>query len=205
MFTGLIETTGLINSVVKTEGGKKFSVSAVIADNDIERGDSISINGACQTVTEIDRKKNIFLFYSSFKTLELTNFGILAPGDEVNLERAMLLSTRLGGHLVQGHVDGTAKIKSRSVRDNGNVEIFRVSMPAGFSKYIIPRGSISVDGISLTVTSISKGEFELILIPETLKKTNAKHWKKGTVVNLEADLVARYIENLYSHTKQKRK
>ncbi|MCB1177270.1 MAG: riboflavin synthase, partial [Leptospiraceae bacterium] len=123
MFTGIIETTGTLKDKTNTSDGAFFEFSCRLEENDLQIGDSISINGACQTVTELSENKEIFKVYSSFKTLELTNLGYLQIGDPVNLERAMLPTTRLGGHMVQGHVDGVGKVISRKVKDENNVEI----------------------------------------------------------------------------------
>ncbi|RHX80534.1 riboflavin synthase [Leptospira yasudae] len=196
MFTGLVETTGKILEISDTQDGRGFLVETTWVQPDIKLGDSISVNGCCQTVTEFTNNGNRFRFYSSFKTLELTNFGLLKVGEEVNLERSALPTTRLGGHLVSGHVDGTGKILSKEEREGGSVVCYTVRNDSSLSRYIAPRGSITVDGISLTVVDSRTGEFDLVLIPETLKKTNAKSWGSDTILNLEIDLVARYLEQL---------
>lgn len=196
MFTGLVELTGKILNIEKTSDGKEFQVSANFFENDLKLGDSISINGACQTITKLNSEKSEFHFYSSYKTLELTNFSDFLIGDEINLERSMKLSDRLGGHLVSGHVDGMGIVKERLVRDFGNVEIFFIELNSSESKYVVERGSITVDGISLTVVSIKENLMELVLIPETIKKTNAKFWNPNKKVNIEIDMIARYIEKL---------
>lgn len=196
MFTGLIETTGVILEKSPTSDGMIFQVEASLENNDLKLGDSISINGACQTVTELNADKSRFKYYSSYKTLELTNFKNLEVGTKVNLERSVTYGARMGGHLVQGHVDGVGTVKERYVKDNGAVEVFLIELPDSLCKYVIERGSIAIDGISLTVVSIQKNTLELVLIPETIKKTNANFWNKGTIVNIETDLVARYVENM---------
>ncbi|MCG6192894.1 riboflavin synthase [Leptospira sp. FAT2] len=196
MFTGLVETTGKILEISDTPDGRGFLVETTWVQPDIKLGDSISVNGCCQTVTEFANNGNRFRFYSSFKTLELTNFGLLKVGEEVNLERSALPTTRLGGHLVSGHVDGTGKILTKEEREGGSVVCYTVKNDSSLSRYIAPRGSITVDGISLTVVDARAGEFDLVLIPETLKKTNAKSWSSNTILNLEIDLVARYLEQL---------
>ncbi|MBW0433999.1 riboflavin synthase [Leptospira yasudae] len=196
MFTGLVETTGKILEISDTQDGRGFLVETTWVQPDIKLGDSISVNGCCQTVTEFTNNGNRFRFYSSFKTLELTNFGLLKVGEEVNLERSALPTTRLGGHLVSGHVDGTGKILSKEEKEGGSVVCYTVKNDSSLSRYIAPRGSITVDGISLTVVDSRAGEFDLVLIPETLKKTNAKSWGSDTILNLEIDLVARYLEQL---------
>ncbi|EMI71782.1 riboflavin synthase [Leptospira noguchii] len=196
MFTGLVETTGRIFEIQETTEGRGFLVETQWIFPDLKLGDSIAVNGCCQTVTEFYEEGNRFRFYASFKTLELTNFKFLKKGEEVNLERSALPSTRLGGHLVSGHVDGVGKILNKEERESGNVICYTVQNDSSLSKYIAPRGSITVDGISLTVVDSRSDTFDLILIPETLKKTNAKYWNSDTVLNLEIDLVARYLEQL---------
>ncbi|TGK31045.1 riboflavin synthase [Leptospira gomenensis] len=201
MFTGLVETKGTVLEILETNDGRDFLVETSWSNPDLKLGDSISVNGCCQTVTEFLAQGNRFRFYSTFKTLELTNFGLLKTGDAVNLERSALPTTRLGGHIVSGHVDGTGKIISIEEREGGSVVCYTVENDPSLSKYIAPRGSITVDGISLTVVDSRPGEFDLVLIPETLKKTNASFWKSGSILNLEIDLVARYLEQLLSSRK----
>ena len=180
MFTGLIETTGIITEKKPTNDGIVFQVKASLENNDLKLGDSISINGACQTVTELNQDKTLFKYYSSYKTLELTNFKDLEIGDPVNLERSVTYGARMGGHLVQGHVDGVGEVTKRYAKDNGAVEVFE----------------ITIDGISLTVVSIEEGKLELVLIPETIQKTNASEWNSGKIVNIETDIISRYVEKL---------
>ncbi len=196
MFTGLVETTGTMVQKSNTKEGCEFLIEAILEKNDLKTGDSISINGACHTVTELQDAGKRFGFYSSYKTLELTNLGDLQPGDLINLERAVKVDQRLGGHIVQGHIDGVGRILSREIRDNGKVEVFFVHCPSELTKYIVIKGSIAIDGISLTVVSIEGTKIELVFIPETLKKTNAQNWNIGKQVNIEVDLMARYIEKL---------
>ncbi|TGN02266.1 riboflavin synthase [Leptospira dzoumogneensis] len=197
MFTGLIECTGKIESVQDTGDGKIFKVSTVWKDPDLKNGDSISVNGACHTVTSFQDSGNKFEFYSSYKTLELTNFGSFQIGTKINLERSVLPHTRMGGHFVTGHVDLTGTILLSEEKDSGKVRRFVISHDPSFTKYFAVRGSVTVDGISLTIVDSKPGEFELVLIPETLIVTNASEaWKVGAKVNLEVDLIARYLEQL---------
>ncbi|TGK17190.1 riboflavin synthase [Leptospira fluminis] len=197
MFTGLIEATGKIENVSDTGEGKVFSVRTEWKDPDLKNGDSISVNGACHTVTSFQGRGNVFEFYSSYRTLELTNFGTLEVGTTVNLERSVQPHTRMGGHFVTGHVDATGTIDSVEEKDDGKVLRILIRHDPEFSKYFAVRGSVTVDGISLTIVDSHPGEFELVLIPETLEKTNAGvSWKPGAKVNLEIDLVARYLEHL---------
>jgi riboflavin synthase len=197
MFTGLVEGYGKVVSTKPTDGGKIFVVEFDWVENDLKLGDSISISGACQTVTGLSSDKRKFEFYSSFKTLELTNLNLLNPNSKVNLERSVTPATRLGGHYVQGHVDGVGNVIFQETRDEGKVWIYYIEYPDWMDKYIVTRGSIAVDGISLTVVSLpKKNTFELVLIPETIQKTTAGDWKIGSLVNLEIDLVARYLEKM---------
>ena len=196
MFTGLIETTGIITEKKPTNDGIVFQVKASLENNDLKLGDSISINGACQTVTELNQDKTLFKYYSSYKTLELTNFKDLEIGHPVNLERSVTYGARMGGHLVQGHVDGVGEVTKRYAKDNGAVEVFEIRVPKELAKYIVERGSITIDGISLTVVSIEEEKLELVLIPETIQKTNASEWNSGKIVNIETDIISRYVEKL---------
>ncbi|MCB1140772.1 MAG: riboflavin synthase [Leptospiraceae bacterium] len=196
MFTGIIESIGKVLEVESTDGGKIFWIETEFFENDLKIGDSISVNGACQTVTELRNNRNEFKIYSSYKTLELTNLSELTKDSFVNLERAMLMSTRLSGHLVSGHVDGKGHIVKSDIADGGKVFRFHLELDKQLLRYSIERGSITIDGISLTIVSIVGNQIELVLIPETIEKTNARYWKNGTVLNIETDLIAKYIEKL---------
>ncbi|TGN20058.1 riboflavin synthase [Leptospira idonii] len=195
MFTGIIETQGKVLKTKAIDSGIEFQMEAVWENPDLKIGDSVSINGACMTVTRLENKGNHFDFYTSFKSLELTNLSLLKEGEFVNLERAMSQGQRYGGHMVQGHVDGVGKVVSRKTIEVNSVEEFWIEAPAELSKYLVKKGSITVDGISLTIVDVNENLFQLILIPETIRKTNADRWHQGTVVNLEVDILAKYIEN----------
>ncbi|HPJ35631.1 MAG TPA: riboflavin synthase [Spirochaetota bacterium] len=192
MFTGLIEETGSVVSIKESGEGKILEVKGDMVLRETKRGDSISINGACQTV--VSMTENTFSVFVSRVTLAVTTLGDFKPGRIVNLERALTLSTRLGGHIVQGHVDFTGKVKKIS-RDSQGVEI-DISVSEANMKYIVEKGSIAVDGISLTVVEIEKEGFRLYLIPETLEVTNIGSWKNGDIVNIETDILARYVERI---------
>jgi riboflavin synthase len=200
MFTGLVEAKGNVETIQKTEDGAYFWISTLLSQNDLKIGDSITVNGACQTIVELNNNNNNFKIYSSYKTLELTNFNYLKLGDIVNLERSLLPSSRMGGHIVQGHVDGTGKIIYKEIRDSGNTYIFKIEIPLNLRKYIIERGSITIDGISLTVVKIENNILELVLIPETISKTNASQWENNSIVNIETDILARYYENFQKYS-----
>ncbi len=200
MFTGLVEAIGNIESIEKTNDGAYFWISSTLDNNDLKNGDSITVNGACQTVVELKNNNHFFKIYSSFKTLELTNFNSFRVGDKVNLERSLLPTSRMGGHVVQGHVDGIGKIIFKEIRDNGNTYIFKIEVPLELRKYIVERGSITIDGISLTVVFIEELLLTLVLIPETIRKTNAFQWEVNSIVNIETDILARYFENFKNYS-----
>lgn len=197
MFTGLIEETGSVLGMRNSGEGKILEIGADKVLKDTKRGDSISINGACQTVTEISAKS--FSVFVSRITLDITTLGDFTPGRSVNLERALTLSSRLGGHIVQGHVDSRGKIKIIKKEVNG-VEI-DVTVNDDYMKYIVEKGSITVDGISLTVVSTNGNDFKLYLIPETIENTIIKNWKPGSEVNIETDILARYVEQMLKYGK----
>ena len=197
MFTGLIEETGLVLGIRGSGEGKILEIGASKVLEGTKKGDSISINGACQTVTEISGKS--FSVFVSRVTLDITTLGYFSPGRAVNLERALTLSSRLGGHIVQGHVDLRGKVKNIK-KDIKGVEI-EITVTDDYMKYIVEKGSITVDGISLTVVSTSGNDFKLYLIPETIENTIIKDWKTGTEVNIETDILARYVEQMLKYGK----
>ncbi|PKL15681.1 MAG: riboflavin synthase [Spirochaetae bacterium HGW-Spirochaetae-5] len=178
MFTGLIEETGSVLGIKSSGEGKILEIAASKVLEGTKKGDSISINGACQTVTELSAKS--FSVFVSRVTLDITTLGSFTPGRSVNLERALTLSSRLGGHIVQGHVDIRGKVKNIK-KDIKGVEI----------------------EISLTVVSTSGNDFKLYLIPETIENTVIKDWKAGTDVNIETDILARYVEQMLKYGKGK--
>ncbi|ABZ93870.1 Riboflavin synthase alpha chain [Leptospira biflexa serovar Patoc strain 'Patoc 1 (Ames)'] len=194
MFTGLVETLGKVVQIEPIDSGIQFTIQTEWENPDLKLGDSIAINGACMTVTKFSDLGNIFQFYASFKSLELTNLSRLGEGTLVNLERAMALGQRFGGHMVQGHVDGMAKVVSRKQIEN-EVEEFWVEVPEELRRFFVKKGSVTLDGISLTVVDVKDGNIQLILIPETMQKTNANTWKKDQRLNVEVDVLAKYIEN----------
>jgi riboflavin synthase len=202
MFTGIVDRTG---SVV--EAGTRLRVRSTGLGDDVEEGESISVNGVCLTVVEHVRTgvtahradpdirdEWLLTFDLSPETMARTSLGSLDEGDPVNLERAATLTTRLGGHLVQGHVDGVGLISG--MRDARPGKEMRVSLPDGLARYVVEKGSITVDGVSLTVTDISGGEFGVALIPFTLESTTLGAAKVGDRVNLEVDVLAKYVEGL---------
>lgn len=192
MFTGLIEERGTVAAMKSSGEGRLLTVSASAVLEGTKIGDSISINGACQTVTEL--QPGSFTVFVSRVTLDVTTLGTFKQGLSVNLERALTLTTRLGGHIVQGHVDFTAKVISVK-KDAMGVEIDVAVDPAKM-KHIVKKGSIATDGISLTVVEAGDAWFRLYLIPETLEKTNIGLWRPGTLINIETDILAKYVERM---------
>ena len=188
MFTGIIENLGEIKKIDKYEDYWKFSVSTNFTD--VKLGDSISINGVCLTVIKIDGKKLDFEVVS--ETLIKSNFKSVKAGDVVNLERSLKLSDRLDGHLVQGHVEDTGKILSK-VTNEGETKI-KIEINKDIIKYCIYKGSIAVDGISLTISKIYSNSIEICIIPYTLKHTTLGIKDVGSLVNIETDMISKYVE-----------
>lgn len=190
MFTGLVEEMG---TLLRVEGGSDFLRLVIRAEKimaDLKVGDSVAVNGVCLTVTNLGG--NFFHADVMAETMRKTNLGSLKPGDGVNLERALRLSDRLGGHLVSGHIDGVGTIV-RQERE-GIAVVTEIEAPREVLRYLVPKGSVAVDGISLTVVDVKEGAFTVSLIPHTIKSTTLQFKKRGDVVNLEADLIAKYVE-----------
>lgn len=190
MFTGLIEEQGTITGIKTSSNGMELTVKCSTILEDVKQGASICINGACQSVTSFG--KDFITVQASNETLRVTNFSSLKVNDKVNLERALTLNTRIDGHIVSGHVDCLANfIKSE---DDGFSKKLFFELPKEFTKYVIYKGSIAINGVSLTVASIENTVFSVELIPDTLKKVNLSTLKKGDTVNIETDLFAKYVE-----------
>jgi riboflavin synthase len=194
MFTGIIEGRGVIFEKRPAGGGLVFGIEADFDLADPSEGESIAVNGVCLTAREIRGRR--FLADVSPESLNRTNLGRVAVGGAVNLERALKLSARLGGHLVSGHVDAAAKIVSREPQ--GDFVIFTFETPAGLGQYIIEKGSITIDGISLTVNRVDERSFSVSIIPHTLEITTLGKMGQGDSVNLEVDLIGKYVEKLLS-------
>ncbi len=193
MFTGIIEAIGSITALEPHGEDMSLSIDTGKLDmSDVALGDSIAVSGVCLTVVDLDPRG--FRADVSGETLRRTILGDLAPGDAVNLEKALTPSTRLGGHLVSGHVDGVGKVVER--RDDGRSVLFRIQAPDGLARYIAEKGSICVDGISLTINAVSGAVFDLNIVPHTLQETTMAGYAPGRQVNLEADIIARYLERL---------
>jgi riboflavin synthase len=193
MFTGLVEEIGKVSSIISFGGGKRIKVSATKVMSDLKIDDSISINGTCQTVVAINGQT--FEVEAVEETLKKTTLGEFKIGTNINLERALVLGSRLGGHIVQGHIDCTGKITN--IKDLQSSRIIWVQYPVQSLKYVIKHGSVCVDGISLTIADISNKEFMLSVIPHTVKNTIIANYKIGNTVNLEFDIIGKYIENLF--------
>jgi riboflavin synthase len=194
MFTGIVAELGEVAGIEQRGDAARLTIRG--STEDVSPGESIAVNGVCLTVTGI--LEGTFTADVMGETLDRSGLGALTPGAPVNLERSVRLADRLGGHLVQGHVDGTGTIISRSPADHWDQ--VRISLPASISRYVVHKGSIAVDGISLTVSALGPpGDdtwFEVCLIPETLKRTTMGTRQPGDVVNLEVDVIAKYVERL---------
>jgi riboflavin synthase len=191
MFTGLIETKGRVAWVRRTAGGARLRLDAPFA-SELVRGESVSVNGVCQTVVRADASG--FEVDAVTQTLSVTTIGSLRAGSEVNLERALKLGDRLGGHMVAGHVDGVARVAELRLDADGAT--LALELPAALTRYVVQRGSIAVDGVSLTVAEIEGARVTVALIPETLRSTLSGSYRAGTEVNIETDLMARHQEKL---------
>ena len=192
MFTGIIEELGSIVAMEKQPDAKRLTIKGALVTSDIARGDSIAVSGVCLTAVELDG--DTFTADVMEETLRLTTIGHAKVGDAVNLERAMNASTRFGGHMVLGHVDGVGEIAAREISEHW--EWVRVRVPAELMKYIVLKGSITVDGVSLTVNEIGEDFIGLSLIPETMRLTTLGTKQVEDKVNLEVDVMAKHIERL---------
>ena len=188
MFTGIVEEVGIVAKI----SGNAMTVRASKVLEDVKLGDSIAVNGAC--LTAVNFSKSEFSVDLSPETMRRTSLGQLSAGGSVNLERALLASDRMGGHIVQGHVDGTGRVMS--IRPEGDSTVFRIRVPKRLNRYIVEKGFVAVDGISLTVVKRGASSFTLAVIPYTLKNTNLASVSVGDQVNLEADILAKYVESL---------
>jgi riboflavin synthase len=191
VFTGLVEEVGRVSSLQEGEM-LRLSISAERVTEDTHAGDSISVNGACLTVGEAD--KGTVTFFAMPETLRRTALGTLVEGSPVNLERAMASGARFGGHIVQGHVDGVGEVLG--VRPEGEAEIWEFGAPEAVLRHSVEKGSICVDGISLTVVSVGDRSFTVSILPQTRANTNLDGLRVGNMVNLEADVIGKYVERL---------
>ena len=192
MFTGLVEEVGIVKEIMEADHGKIFHIHANIILQDIKIGDSILVNGACQTVESFDTTS--FQIFSVPETLKITNFNNLAVGSKVNLERALRPIDRFGGHIVQGHIEDTAIVHSIDTHEKyWDIHIKYLS------PLLIPKGSITIDGISLTIHSIQDDSFHIQIIPETILKTNISSWYVNYRVNIEIDYLIKIIQSVYKN------
>ena len=192
MFTGIIEELGTIAAVERHDAGSRITFAATIVTSDVANGDSIAVNGVCLTAIDVTPKS--FAADASPETLDRTTLGSLAADSPVNLERAVTPATRLGGHIVQGHVDCTGEFISAT--REGDFWTVKIGFPPDFGKYLVFKGSVTVEGISLTVAALDKAGFDIALIPKTWEMTNLSTLKPGDHVNLEADIIAKYVERM---------
>jgi riboflavin synthase len=196
VFTGIVEELGEVVGVERAGDSARLMVRGQLVTSDASDGDSIAINGVCLTVTQA--RDGVFSADVMGETLSRSGLGALTPGTAVNLERPLRPDSRLGGHIVQGHVDGTGTVLAR--RRAANWEAVRISIPPSLARYLVEKGSVAVDGISLTVSALGEtaGEhwFEVSLIPATLERTTLGSKQAGAVVNIEVDMIAKYVERL---------
>ncbi|MFJ9738946.1 riboflavin synthase [Streptomyces sp. NPDC101166] len=192
MFTGIVEELGEVTAVENLGDASRFRLRGPVVTDGAKHGDSIAVNGVCLTVVEHEGDE--FTADVMAETLDRSSLGALTVGSRVNLERPTAVGARLGGHIVQGHVDGTGAVLERKPSEHW--EIVKVSLPAGLSRYVVEKGSITVDGISLTVVDAGPDYFTVSLIPTTLALTTLGRKQPGDPVNLEVDIVAKYVERL---------
>ena len=197
MFTGIIEELGKVILIEKKPKSARIKISAKLVTEDLHIGDSVAVNGVCLTI--IDFSSIHLTAEIMHETLERTSMRNLKSGDSLNLERALRADGRLGGHIVSGHIDGVGKIISKKM--DGIAEVFDISYPPEIGKYLTKKGSVAIDGISLTIVDVKDDFFRLSLIPHSLKSTTLGFKKPGDIINIEIDVLARYIEKLFSSKK----
>lgn len=195
LFTGLVEELGKIDSVDTHQAGARIIVSAKLVTSDINNGDSIAVNGVCLTALEVSPVS--FAADVSPETLDRTTLGSLRPNSPVNLERAVTPATRLGGHIVQGHVDGRGVFLS--AEPQGDFWNVKIGFPKDLARYFVHKGSVTVEGISLTIAVLSEDHFDIAVIPKTWEMTNLSSLKHNDPVNLEADVIAKYVERMMQY------
>ena len=198
MFSGIVEEMGVVKSLVPGLAGARLSILAGTVLKDLQLGESVSVSGACLTAAEVGEMD--FAVDVSVETLGVTTLGTLMAGAAVNLERALKLNDRLGGHLVTGHVDGTGILRERT--QAGNTLLLTLEVPEPILRYCIPKGSLTVDGVSLTINSVSENGVSVAIIPHTAKVTTLGIKQPGDAVNLESDLIGKYVERLLQNSGQ---
>ncbi len=192
MFTGIIEDLAAIGALERTRKGARLEVRTALATTRIALGDSIAVNGACLTV--VARGRGRLQMEVTAETLRRTTLGELAPGDRVNLERCLTLSKPLGGHLVAGHVDGVGRVVA--IEPEGESRLFTFEVPASEARYLVEKGSVAIDGVSLTVFGVRGRRFRCALIPHTLRMTTLGFKRPGAAVNVESDLIGKYVDRM---------
>lgn len=192
MFTGLVEEIGVVDTLEQLEDAVRIAVRAPKVTEDASPGDSIAVDGVCLTV--VDNVAGVFTADVMRETLDRSRLGTYSEGSKVNLERALAAGQRMGGHIVQGHVDGVAEVVSRT--PSKHWEVVRFTLPANLGRYVVEKGSITVNGTALTVSAVGDDFFEVSLIPTTLRDTTAGDLTVGDPVNLEVDIVAKYVEKM---------
>ncbi len=199
VFTGIVEELGEVVGRSELGDSARFTIRGPVVTGDAGHGDSIAVNGVCLTVVEVlpDGQFNADVMGETLSRSSLSGLGV---GSRVNLERAAALNSRLGGHIVQGHVDGTGHILARTPSEHW--EVVRIALPTALSRYVVEKGSITVDGVSLTVSGLGDDWFEVSLIPTTLQLTVLGQAPLGSTVNLEVDVIAKYVERLLNHPAQ---
>ena len=200
MFSGIVEEMGRIRRVERRGGSERVEVEARRALEGTHRGDSIAINGTCLTVTDLSSRS--FTVELAPETLRRTNLGQVHPGDPVNLERSLKVGGRIGGHFVQGHVDGVGTVKD--LKPEGDAVIITFSAPPDIMRYVVVKGFIAIDGVSLTVVDLLPDRFTVSFVPYTLSNTIAAYYRVGTVVNLEADILGKYVERIVAYRERRK-
>ncbi len=196
MFTGLIADLGRVDAVERDGAGATLRIASALA-SELRVGDSVAVNGVCLTATAVG--EHDFRAQAMIETLERSSLGALGAGSRVNLELALRAQDRLGGHVVQGHVDGTGSV--RAVRERGFARVLEIEAEPRLTRYLVEKGSVAVDGISLTVSALDEHAFSVSLIPETLQRTNLGEVGEGAIVNIEVDILAKHVERLMEATR----
>jgi riboflavin synthase len=196
VFTGIVEELGEVVGKEKLTDSARLIIRGPVVTEDAHHGDSIAVNGVCLTVVDV-RADGAFTADVMQETLDRSSLGSVDVGSHVNLERAAAVNSRLGGHIVQGHVDGTGHVIARTPSEHW--EVVRIALPTALVRYVVEKGSITVDGVSLTVSALGHDWFEVSLIPTTLQMTTLGRAEIGTPVNLEVDVIAKYVERLMDH------
>jgi riboflavin synthase len=198
MFTGIVQCLGEVVSAAQTGSDRRFRIRPGIALSELQAGESIAVNGVCLTVERFG--PDWFEVFASAETLSRTNLDVIKPSARVNLERALAVGERLGGHIVNGHVDCRAQVES--VRAAGDSTVYRLRHPQQWSRYVVSKGCVALDGVSLTVNDCGPGYLEVNIIPATRGATTISLWRAGSEINMEVDIVAKYVENMVLHRRE---